>query len=482
MPYPASWPDAWRPCATRREGAALAMLAWLCLGFIGVALLQATLGSTSWALLAVAALAVLAALPLLVLSTPPQALLVTLLAYTLCAFYLTLGLTQHFAMDARTAFAGFKNLLLLTVLVWWALGPGGTASPWRPMEWLFALFLVALVWVETPMLAPRLGYFLNSFLPLLLCFLALRRLPEGGAYRPRQGSALLVITLAFLATAPLGWIISHHLIDSEVLIAQQAAKGYGHIEGYPRNWWTYLQGELYLRLSGTAEDPVLYGYFAAFLGYLWLARGGLVWVGLLSLVVLASMVKGAMLLMASGLAFWWLFQGARPLARLHGILGALLMLLLIAFYVWASGVSETSADVHVLGLWLPFQQVLVGEVGAWQAWFGHGLGSSGNLYKASLGGALSNLEWLRGGAESGFGLVFYQTGAVGLALLLWLVYRGTRHLKAPAARGLWVIYWANAAVQENLINLNYLTLLLAALALLEAWHGKEGTLHEDRHH
>lgn len=105
-----------------------------------------------------------------------------------------------------------------------------------------------------------------------------------------------------------------------------------------------------------------------------------------------------------------------------------------------------------------------GETGSWQTLFGHELGTSGNLFKAAAGGELSHLAWLRGGAESGVGLLFYQTGALGQSLVVWLLIRGYQQLTQATTQGLWVglwvVYWASAAVQENLINLNFLALLL----------------------
>lgn len=405
-------------------------------------------------------------------------LLITLIAYALGGFYLTLSGIAWFSVDIRQFIAIFKNLIILASFAWIAVQYRGSL---RLLPWAWA-FLVAVLafqpFQDYRFSLPWAGYGLNTYLPLALFFLAFYALSERShpvAHR-FVSSSLYMATLLFMISAIVGLVVSLYLLPNALIVEQQALKGYGHIDGYPRNWWSYLGGSLYLRLAGTAEDPVFFGYIAGFLAYIWLSRGSPVWAGLLVLLVIASLVKGAMMLLLGGVVFWAILYFSRPVSFLRSWLAITLLGGLIAFYVIASGISQTSADVHVLGLWLPFEQMLKGETSIIESVFGHGIGSSGNLYKSISEEPLSNLAWLQGGAESSFGLIFYQTGFVGLALLLALILRGFQRCRMDAARGLWIVYWANAAVQENLINLNYLTLLFITVAILELPYRK------DQHH
>lgn len=412
----------------------------------------------------------------LFIGRPANTLLAMLVVYALSSFYLALLSISWFSMDARQLVAVFKNAVVCAGLLWIALQYRG---PVRVLPWLWVLGLCVLA--VQPFQSARFsmswaGYGLNTYLPLALFFLALYALTErssGDAAARFTSASLYTVTLLLLISAPLGLLVHYTLLPDTLLIEQQALKGYSHIEGYPRNWWAYLGGSLYLRLSGTAEDPIFFGYTAGFLAYIWLSRGALVWAGLLVLLVVASLVKGAMMLLLAGMVFWAVLHFLRPLRFLRTLLGIALMSSLVTFYVMASGVSQTSADIHVLGLWLPFEQVWKGEVDIAQALFGHGIGSSGNLFKALMGSELSHREWLAGGAESGFGLIFYQTGLIGLGVLLLLIVRGFQRCRLDVTRGLWVVYWANAAVQENLINLNFLALLFVTVAVLELSYRKD---------
>ncbi|WP_075881501.1 hypothetical protein [Vreelandella massiliensis] len=456
------------PFCAEQERAFSWQTLWLLLCFLAVALGGGVLGSpfvTYVFTFGVAGAGVL----VFSVGRSMNTLLAILLVYALCAFYYTLWGLAFFEQDTRNLLAVFKNLLILAGMAWVAVHFRGFPR-WLPLT-LAAYFLLLTVqpWQAARFSLPWAGYLMNTYVPLAVFFLAFYTVTAKQPHRafiPASGS-LYVGTLLVLISAPVGWLVSHILLDTELISLQQALKGYSHIEGYPRNWWAYLGGNLYLRLSGTAEDPIFYGYLAGFFAYIWLVRGALVWAGLLTLIVIAAVAKGAMMLLLGGVAFWTVLHFLHPLSFLRSLLGALLLAALVGFYVVASGVSQTSADIHVLGLWLPFEQVLKGEVGLFQVLFGHGIGSSGNLYKAMMGSELSHLQWLQGGAESGFGLVFYQTGAVGLGLLLALIACGFKRCQTSAARGLWLVYWANAAVQENLINLNFITLLLVTVAILE---------------
>ena len=107
-----------------------------------------------------------------------------------------------------------------------------------------------------------------------------------------------------------------------------------------------------------------------------------------------------------------------------------------------------------MGLLTPLQSAF--EEKNLESLFGHGVGSSGNLVKIHLKADMDDDEWLGGGAESGLGLLVYQIGLVGAALILSLVMSIYNCLKSDISRSAWLIYWVNVLLQENLINLNYL--------------------------
>lgn len=462
------------PFVAEQERANFWQVAWLLLCFSAVTLGASLFGGH---LLAYGLTLVIAAAAACCFAVGRSAntMLVVLVVYALCAFYLTLVGLALFEQDTRNLLAVTKNLLVCAGWAWIALHYRG---PVRLLPGLLLLtwgVLAVQPWQIARFSLPWAGYVMNTYVPLSLFFIAFYALTAARPPRsfvPCSGS-LYVCTWLVLLSAPVGWLLSYVLINSELIVWQQALKGYSHIEGYPRNWWAYISGQLYPRASGTAEDPIFYGYLAGFLAYIWLVRGSLMWAGLLTLLVIAAVVKGAMMLLLGGVVFWAILHFCAPLSFMRSVLGLLLLSGLVMFYVLASGVSQTSADIHVLGLWLPFEQVWKGEVSLSNVVFGHGIGSSGNLFKAMMGSGLSHRAWLEGGAESGFGLIFYQTGALGLTLLLLLIAKGFQRCQHNATRGLWLVYWANAAIQENLINLNFLALLFVTVAVLELSYRKD---------
>lgn len=445
------------------------LLVWLGGYLLVVALLQAGLAVGSTAGLVALVLAV--AVPVLAVVAARgewlSGLLVGLVAYLFFAFYLSLWTQEVFGVSTRMALALAKNLLLLGLLAWGILSLGRLR--WHSLvAWLFLGYVLISMMqgAQVPVVAQ--GYLLNSFLPLALVFLLLLGHLNSAA-PPSPTLPLRLVGLWLLAALPLGFLVSHYLVPSDVIVAQQLAKGYGDIDGLPRNWWTWLGGERFLRMTGSAEDPIFYGYLLAFVGFLLLVRRRWVLALAVMLVLLSTWVKGALLLWVLAAVLWlWLAR-----LRYHGAaLVVPIMLVLLVPYLLASKLGDTSASVHLQGLLLPFSQIPHNSTV--ENLFGHGIGSSGNLYKAHLGGELSYSEWVGGGAESGFGLVLYQTGLVGLGGLLWLIVVCVSLMRDPAAQALWAVYWVNATLQENLINLNFLVLLLVAVLYLEGLNRARG--------
>lgn len=392
-----------------------------------------------------------------------------LFAYLIAAFYLNLFALYFYNIDVRVTLALLKNAFILCTLFFILIRYKRCATTGIVY---FIYVLIVTVISDTPLQA-TLGYLVNTFIPIAL-LLTIAKASIVNIQKGKQVTSFSffwLITIGIFFSALAGVLFSYFIIDREIIIDQQAIKGYGHIEGLPRNWWSNINGALYPRLAGTAEDPIFFGYFCAFMSYIAFSFKKYFLGLLLISLVLFSLVKGAFLLvLLSGLCLIF-FKFSKVVIK-ESVAGAYAFAGIVAAYIAISSVSNTSANVHVLGLLRPFNNIP--NIGWVQNMLGHGAGSSGNLYKAEMQGNLSYQEWLQGGAESSFGLLFYQTGFLGLIILFSALFNIFKVLRNDAAKALWVIYWANASIQENLINLNYLAMLFATIIVLE---GRSVTKH-----
>lgn len=146
-------------------------------------------------------------------------------------------------------------------------------------------------------------------------------------------------------------------------------------------------------------------------------------------VLLASAAKNGFLLMSAVALFLILMRGGRrpfwPLALTWGASGAITFLYLglangfgsisamivdPISNVWGDGVS-----IHIAGF-------VSGITEGVTTFIGHGLGQGGNFSKILSGTETVSFEsWLGTGSESGWGVLAYQLGIVGLVMFLLLI-------------------------------------------------------------
>lgn len=169
-----------------------------------------------------------------------------------------------------------------------------------------------------------------------------------------------------------------------------------------------FSGITVLRLHGPNIHAVSFAYALAFLALYLLASGRLIFAALaLPLLVLAS-AKGAFVVVMFVVFAW----GATRLLGPRPALKAMIVLVTIyAVAMFVTGLS--SGDYHIIGL-------VGGLKGFVSLPIGHAIGSGGNLT-----GSVSIEEWnkaqemgsFEGAVESAVGVLLYQMGVAGLAVL-----------------------------------------------------------------
>lgn len=392
-----------------------------------------------------------------------QACMSILIAYYILAFYIAIfspKISDVSPSEIRTALALTKNLSIcgtLCVYVFFNRRKINVLS----IESTFGICILLSALIPVDYTSVKFQYLANSYIPLYLSVIAIATFLKSPPTRSNNLNYQAWIN-PILITAPAGFIISYLLIPSDFFVTHQEAKGYELISGLPRNWWSSVGDSLYLRFSGTSEDPILFGYLCAALATILSAQKRYIGLFLLAALTISSLSKGAII--------WMLGSILIPLAikRFKWKAPAYTLITLALIYLYINGSSDlkTSANVHLIGLATPFIQAI--NTPNISSLIGHGVGSSGNILKSALLGDISNDDWLSGGAESGLGLLIYQTGLIGATVAVALVIIIFRKLQSDTSKSAWIVYWANALLQENLINLNYIILLTAVIFTCES--------------
>lgn len=313
----------------------------------------------------------------------------------------------------------------------------------------------------------KIGYFGNSFLPLLICTALLASMDRLKCSAVRAKQVLDVLVVYVLFAALIGLALSLDFWRDAGAGMLQIDRGGRTIEGVPAYWWSQIGHWLIPRFHGLYEDPIFAGYiFGAFCLLCFVYQRILLSVIFAGLMI-ATLSKGAFLLVLASFVF------SRALSRRmfqSKISVALAALASVFLYGFVSEISNTSASVHLRGLLLPFANM--GEYSIFQIAFGHGVGSGGNLHRLAYGGDLSDL-WLATGSESGIGTLFYQLGFAGLISLLFAIITIIPSL-TTWSRSIVIVYIINLFFQENLLNFNYLFILLFSVWMTESARIKEG--------
>lgn len=318
-------------------------------------------------------------------------------------------------------------------------------------------------------LEPRITYLLNSFMPLFLTIAVVPNLIEEGGTLVRDGvrirrAAVFGAVASFFYFPIL--MLNLDVFRPDLALQHQMVEGRGLGGALPPQWHSYVGGEFIPRFVGTFPNPILFGYFCAILTYvLWCNRfwksGAAVF-----LLTLASLSKGAVLLLFVALFLKFCLKRDRRLFWAA-------LLLVTASELLLAYLLDGSNRVHLRGLIGGMKSAL--SDGYVAALFGHGLGSGGNLARAELVDGPVSAAWLASGSESGIGVLVYQLGFCGLALFLLLLYRIVHALRSLQDRllsaGAGVVAlcaaWAsNMLLQEDLVNVSVCSLMLMGIVIL----------------
>lgn len=360
-----------------------------------------------------------------------------------------------------------RNILILCILLTWILALQiYSKNKWLDTRFALIIFAANAIPIALPVsfTSVKLSYLINSFIPMILILVLINGI--NSKYSFKDG-------LYFKDIKPIFFIVTISIVIGIFLQAtswsyfdferNQATKGFGLLNGLPRNWWFEFNNNSYLRFCGTLEDPILMSYLTSTLAIVALVYKKWIYFFIFSVACLATLGKGAILL----LIIITMLKLTR--LKLNSNLKVILLMLGVAmlYIVNILGMlgPETSADVHALGLTLPF--INIPNISSFEIFFGHGVGSGGNILKAYLQSDIDYHTWLSTGSESGIGTIFYQTGFVGLLSFIYCCIKSSNKLKSQDSKVFFAIYFLNLFLQENLINFNYLFLLLIAIYTLE---------------
>ena len=172
----------------------------------------------------------------------------------------------------------------------------------------------------------------------------------------------------------------------------------------------YLEGIEVMRLHGPNIHAVSFGYALAFMALYLLAARRFFFAALaVPLLVLAS-AKGAFVVVLFVILAW---TATRVLGPRPALISMLALVAIYAVVMFVTGLM--TGDYHIIGL-------VGGLKGFVSLPIGHGIGSGGNLT-----GSVSVEEWNKaqemgsfdGAVESAIGVLLYQMGAAGLAVVAY---------------------------------------------------------------
>ncbi|QCY11381.1 hypothetical protein [Pseudomonas sp. MPC6] len=390
-----------------------------------------------------------------------------LIAYYLIGFYsftITPQISEITHSAIRTSLALTKNTAICVLLSITLI-----SLTLKDKEFPFSMLIFCacvIIGTITPVQhsGAKFQYLANSFIPLVLSLLILYRLSTNKSSLKINSTPWLVL---LALSVPIGALISLILMPPEYYQDQQGAKGFELIAGYPRIWWTPIGDHFILRFPGTSEDPILFGYIAASIALALYSESKYIKFFIAMAITIISLSKGAIIWLAGSI----LISAVSSRVTQRNLVYILSVIALITLYLKGASDLNTSANVHILGLFGPIETALTNR--DLSSLIGHGIGSSGNILKSYLLGDISQDDWLGGGAESSLGLLVYQIGLIGVAAFFASIIKIFTNIKSPIAKSAWLIYWTNAMLQENLINLNYIILLTFVVATIESNHQKK---------
>ena len=345
---------------------------------------------------------------------------------------------------------------------------------------LLAFFFILIIASLTPVeyFQVKFIYLLNSFLPMFFILFILTHLLLLNKKINIQNEFTTYINASFYLVAlwaMCGYIygIILYIDNWEVfdIATLYSLKGYEPIEGLPRSWWAAYGDFRFFRFPATLENPIITGYFSAFLSMTMIALRRYLWGALFFIFTLVSVSKGAILFLILTII---IFISSRMssilkilLLRIFNspLIITLLLIGYISLQIIVSEMFKSSASIHILGLTLPF--INIDQYSLYELIFGHGIGSGGNFYKGAVGSNIDFTTWLKSGSESGIGTIFYQLGMIGLTLVIGISYKIIFLLRTLEARFVYFFYFLSMFMQEDLINFNLLLLMFLTIIIIE---------------
>jgi hypothetical protein len=201
-----------------------------------------------------------------------------------------------------------------------------------------------------------------------------------------------------------------------------------------------------------------------------------------SFVLVGAAAKNGLLMLAVAAVCWIVARRTQRTGLVFFLCSTLSLLAVVTYSSMVQGrfllpalisdpVSVAGGDsttFHLAGLF-------AGTIGALDTPFGHGIGVGGNFSKISTGSSWD--DWLGTGGESSWGVLGYQAGVAGLALLLISVVLLSKRWGLAATIALCV--WSTSAMYaEAIFGPQSAALLLLTAALVR--HEPEGTLEKGK--
>jgi len=343
-----------------------------------------------------------------------------------------------------------------------------------------AFFIVLVIASLTPVeyFQVKFIYLLNSFLPMFFILFILTHLLLLNKKINIQNKIVPYLNASFYLVAL--WAISGYLYgivlyfdNWEVfdIATLYSLKGYEPIEGLPRSWWIPINDIMVFRFPSTFENPITASYFAAFFAMISVSLRQYLLGIIFFIFTLVSISKGAILFLFLAIIIIISSRISLILRILllrifnSPLILAILLTSYITLQIFVSEIVKSSASIHILGLTLPF--INIEQYSIFELFFGYGIGSGGNFFKSAVETSLDNSVWLKSGAESGIGTIFYQLGILGLTLITWINYKIIFLLRTIEARFIFFFYFTSMFLQENLINFNLLILVFFTVIVIE---------------
>jgi hypothetical protein len=337
---------------------------------------------------------------------------------------------------------------------------------------LFCSFLIGNI-----SLVKRFSYLLNSFVPLFigLTLLAacLKQVEKSSktlvSFRTKKyvyfSFVIACICLLYGYSIELNYDIFRPDLASSYRAEHKGLISYGD---YPASWKDKISSLKTIRYAGTFFDPIQFGYFCSFASFFCLSHRKRE-VKILGIFFLYSLYlsgsKGAVsfFIMSLFLTIW---------RRYIGYLFWQVAFCLSGFFIFISTILSTSGKIHFAGLIGGVFSIISSPIK--NMVFGYGIGAGGNLSIDKNNSLSSNVSWLESGAESGFGVLIYQTGFFGVIsflLLLFYVFYSINTSRVLSGRSkssllaILISYFTCFLLQENLVNTSIMLMMFLVFTM-----------------